>query len=113
MFKKFVRHKTISVIFILSAVFILGGSLWAYFSLRNVGQPLVLHFNDLAGITQIGSPAAFLAVGFIALLAILFDFILAVELESRDRFLSRLLAVGALFLSVLLFIGYAAIISVN
>ncbi len=113
MFKKFFSYRTILIIFLLSAVFVLGGSLWAYFSLRNVGQPLVLHFNDLAGITQIGNPIAFLAVGFVAILVLIIDFIIVIELEQRDVFLGKLLAVGALFLSILLFIGYAAIISVN
>lgn len=100
-------------IFILSFLLILGGSLWAYFALRGTSQPLILHFNDLAGITRIGNAASFLGVGFIGLFGAVINFIIALELEARDKFLARLLAAATLFMGVLLFVGFAAIISVN
>ena len=113
MFRNILRHKLISSIFLPSFLLVLGGTLWAYFALRGIGQPLILHFNDLAGITQIGSALSFLGVGTLGILGVGVNFILALELEARDRFFAKLLAAATLFMSALLFISFAAIIGVN
>ena len=113
MFVVFLRHKLISVLSALSAFFILSGALWAYFGLYGASGPLILHFSDLAGITQIGGAGNFLAVGLAGIAATAINFVLAVELELRTGFLGKLLAAATLFLALLLFLGFASIISVN
>lgn len=113
MLQKFLHNRLISSIFLLSFLLVLGGMLWAYFALRGISQPLILHFNDLAGITRIGDAASFLGVGIIGILGVAVNFVLAIELEARDRFFAKLLASATLFMAALLFISFTAIISVN
>jgi hypothetical protein len=113
MMQRIRKFRFISSIFLTSLIFIFGGMVWAYFALRGVKTPLVLHFNNLAGINQIGSSADLLRFGGTAIVFIILDLFLALELETRDIFLGKLLAAAALFFSILIFIGFAAIISVN
>ena len=44
---------------------------------------------------------------------VIVNFFLALELEARDWFLGKIVAAATLVLSVLIFIAFAAIISVN
>ena len=99
--------------FLLSFVLVLGGTIWSYFALRGIAQPLILHFNNLAGINQVGGVADLLQFGGTGIVFVLVNFFIALELEERDVFAGKLLAAAALFVSVLIFIGFAAIISVN
>ena len=103
----------VSGIFAVSLLFVLGGWLWAYLTLRKIAEPLILHFNSISGITQIGNLRDIANIAVLGLITIFVDFWLAIELEERDRFLGKLLAAGGLFLSILIFIGFAAIIGVN
>ena len=112
-FKKIVKFKTISAVFLLSFLFIVGGWLWAFFALRKISQPLIIHFNDVLHINQVGSLNDLTIVALFGLISLVLDFLIALELEERDWFLGKLTAAFGLFFSVLLFIGFAAIISVN
>ncbi|MEK7546685.1 MAG: hypothetical protein AAB536_00680 [Patescibacteria group bacterium] len=111
--QKILRHKTVSIAFLLSFLFIIGGWLWAYFSLRKIQQPLIVHFNNSAGINQIGGLGDLAAVSAFGIVFLILDFLISLELDERDRFLGKLTAAAGLFLAVLIFIGFAAIISVN
>ena len=113
MFKRIVKFKVASFIFLASFILILGGTLWAYFALRGIAQPLILHFNDLVGINQTGGVADLLQIGATGIVFVLINFFLTLELEERNVFLGKLLAAATLFLSILIFIGFAVIISVN
>lgn len=94
-------------------VFVAGGLLWAYFALRRVGSPIVLHFNNFFGINQIGDISELFYMGITGIVAILVDLAIALELEARDRFWGKFLAVAALAFGILIFIAFAVIISVN
>lgn len=96
-----------------SFLFVVGGTIWSYLALRGIAQPLILHFNNFAGINQIGSAANLLRIGGTATIFVLLNFFLALELEDRDAFLGKLLAAATLFFGILLFIGFATIIGVN
>ncbi len=113
MVKKFVRFKAVSSVFLLSFLFVIGGWLWAFFALRNISQPLIIHFNNFLGITQIGGLNDLTVVALFGAISLILDFLLALELEERDWFLGKLTAAFGLFFSILLFIGFVAIISVN
>lgn len=113
MIKKIKAAKLISAIFAMSAVFVLGGTIWAYAALKNASGPLILHFNNLSGITQIGSVYWLVSAGITATLAVAINFVLAIQLEPRSSFLARILVGGTLFLAFLTFVSFAAIISVN
>ncbi len=111
--KRFLKYKILGDIFLASLILVAGGTVWAYASLRNVSGPLILHFNNLSGINQIGDAGELVWIGATGILMVLVNFIIATELEARDWFLGKLLAGGTLLLAILLFIGFAAIISVN
>lgn len=113
MFRSFLRHKLLDILVILSVAFVLGGWLWAHFALKHISQPLILHFIPGGGITWVGNVRELAAIGATALVAVSINSILAFALEDRDWFWGKLLAAATLAISILLFIGFAAIISVN
>jgi hypothetical protein len=114
MVKKMLAHKVVCVVSLASMGLVVGGLLWAYFSLRSAAAgPLILHFNDLEGITSVGSLGSILFIGVLGIVTVLINFFLAIELEERDRVLGKVvLGITALF-AILLFLGIAAIIRVN
>lgn len=114
MIKKIVRYRAVSALSLAAVAFVLGGFLWAYFTLRSVSQsPLILHFDDLEGITSVGALSAVVFVGILGLAATVMNFVIALELEARDRFLGKITAAVTLAVAVLLFISFAAILNVN
>lgn len=96
-----------------SFVLVAGGWLWAWLYLREIDQTLILHFNDRVGINLVGKPGDLAGFGVLALIAVVINSILALALEERDWFLGKLLAAATLAFAALIFIGFAAIISVN
>ena len=107
------RFKTISAAFAVSFILVLGGTFWSWFALKDISQPLILSYGlgivNKAG----GSMWNLVAFGITSAIALSFNFVLALLLEERDWFWGKFLAAASLFLSLLLFIGFAAIISVN
>lgn len=114
MVKKILRHKVVSGFFLTSLSLVLGGSLWAYFSLRGVsGVPLILHFDDIGGITSVGSLGTLVFMGVFGIIVVMLNFFIALEFEERDRFLGKAAAAVTFIFALLLFIAFAAIINVN
>lgn len=107
------KHKVMGAAFLASALFVVGGWAWAYAVLRNTTQPLIIHFNSEQGITRIGNFADLTAIGILGIVIVIVNCPLAFNLEERDRFLGKLVTAATLFLSILIFIGFAAIINVN
>ncbi|OGY99933.1 MAG: hypothetical protein A3B13_01975 [Candidatus Liptonbacteria bacterium RIFCSPLOWO2_01_FULL_45_15] len=112
-FKKILEHKIVSLVFLFGFILVIGGWLKAYIALREVSQPLILHFNNAVGINQIGNLGDLAAVGIFGLVALVLDFFVSIELDERDQFLGKMTAAAGLFLAILIFIGFSAIISVN
>ena len=113
MLKRAAKFKVVSASFALSFLFIVGGWLWAYLAFKDISQPIILHFNSSDGITQVGSLADLAWVGLLGSVIMVVNFFIALILEERDWFLGKLAASATLFISILLFIGFAAIIGVN
>jgi hypothetical protein len=113
MFKKITTHKFVSIFSGISLFFVLAGIGWSYFALRSTQAPLIVHFDDLRGITQTGGFGTFLAVGIFGLVVACLNSVIALELESRTPFFGKFVAVLTLAFAVLLFIGFSAIIGVN
>jgi len=113
MFKKISKYKITSGIFALSFIFVAGAMAWAYAALGKTSGLLILHFNNAVGINQIGGFRELVGAGVTGIVLVAVNFAIALELERRDWFLGKLLAAATLLLSVFLFIGFAAIISVN
>jgi hypothetical protein len=111
--KKFLKYKLVGCLSALSFAFAIGGPVWAYVALHGVPTPLILHFNNLRGINQVGSVGDLSQIGIVGLLIVSINTAIALELETRNRFWGKFVAALTLFLAALLFIGFAAIINVN
>ncbi|MDO8664203.1 MAG: hypothetical protein Q7K44_01480 [Candidatus Liptonbacteria bacterium] len=112
-FKKILEHKIVSLVFLLGFLLIIGGWLKVYVALREVSQPLIVHFNNAVGINQTGNLKDLAAVGIFGLVALALDFFVSIELDERDPFLGKITAAAGFFLASLIFIGFSAIMSVN
>ncbi len=115
MWKKILKHKEVSLMSLAALLFVMGGALWSRLALHitALSSPVILHYNDLEGITAVGTPANFVFIAAFGIAAVIMNFVIALELEERSRFLGKCAAAVTLVLAILLFIGFAAIISVN
>lgn len=126
MVKKFLNENLIPVLCWAAIVFVLGGWIWALVALsfvgsRQPGVPLILHFDDLRGITVVGGLGTIIFAGIFGLVVVGMNFAIAREFTlrtsvanaTRSRFLGRFLAGMTLAFAILLFIAFAAIINVN
>lgn len=113
--KKTLRHKTVSALSVAALLFVWGGAVWSRIVLHPVSEqsPLIVHFNDLEGITSAGTSAILVFVAVLGTAIVLMNFAIALALDERDRFLGKLTAAITLVLAILLFISFAAIINVN
>ncbi len=111
--QKILKHKIVGLVFALGFILVIGGWIKAYIVLRNISQPLIVHFNNAVGINQIGNLGDLAAVGIFGLVALALDFFISIELDERYSFLGKITAASGLFLAILIFIGFSAIISVN
>lgn len=107
------KHRLLTGAFAVSFSLAAGGWLWAWLALRKTEQTLILHFNNRAGINLVGKVGDLTGVGVLALVVVAVNFFLALALEDRGWFLGKLLATATLAFAALIFIGFAAIISVN
>ncbi len=113
-FRRMIRHRVVAATFFASLVFAAGGYLWAWLTLRNAGSgPLILHFDDLEGITSVGSFGALHFIGLFGIATVIVNFAIALELEERDLILGKIVAGITLLFAVLLFIAFTAIMGVN
>ena len=113
MIEQIKKHGLVSGLLAAAAVFIIAGFIWALVSLEKVIGPLVLHFNDLQGITATGNIGTIIFGGALGVVVVLMNGCLALEFEERNPFLGKLIAVLTLVFAILLFIAFAAILSVN
>jgi len=113
MWGKIVKFKTVSLLCLIGVVFIAGGTLWAYYALRGASGLLIVHHNNIQAINNVGRAEDVVKIGMTGLVAAILDFFIALELETRDKILGKVVAAACLFSGILIFIGFAAIISVN
>ena len=107
------QSKVLSGVFLASFGLVSGAVIWAYVATKNIEGPIVVHFNNSDGISQTGTFFDLLLIGVTSAVMVVVNFILALELEARDVFLGKVIAATTFFLSILIFIAFAAIISVN
>lgn len=114
MIKKVLNHRAVTVVSLVSLAVALGGSMWLFFALRAIGAgPFILNFNDIQGITRIGGIGDVVTMGVVAVLIVIVNFFLALELDERDPVLGKLVSGITLAGMVLLFIGFIAILNAN
>lgn len=111
--KKLAKAKIIVFFFSSGLAFVLGGFFWAYFSLLEIKEPLIIHSNDIVRINQVGDVQDLVKIVVVGLIVTVFNFFISLELEKRDWFLGKLLGAATMFFDILLFIAFAAIISAN
>lgn len=111
--EKISDHRAIAAFGTLALLLVAGGWLWAFLVLRDRPHSLILHWNDLINVNIKGDMGDLSGLGALSVLAVILNFKLALELDRRDWFLGKLV-IGATFgFGVLIFIGFAAIVSVN
>jgi len=114
MIKKIRKYPLVSILSLGSFALVAGAFVWSFMALESASSgPLILHFNDMEGITSIGSFGSILTMGVLGMIIVFINFFVALELEERDRVLGKIVAGMTLVLAVLLFLGFAAIIKVN
>jgi hypothetical protein len=114
MIGKIKKYRLVSVLSLASLAFAAGGFFWALGALGGAtsGQ-LILHFNDMQGITSLGSFGDLLWMGVLGVAIVVIDFFIALALEARDSALGKIVAAMTLVMAILLFLAFAAIIKVN
>lgn len=114
MIKKISKHRLVSLLSLASLAFAAGGFFWALGALGGTASgPLILHFNDMQGITSIGSFGNILWMGMLGIAIVVINFFIALDLEARDNVLGKIVAAMTLAMAILLFLAFAAIIKVN
>jgi ABC-type glycerol-3-phosphate transport system permease component len=114
MIEKIKKYRLVALLSLASLAFAAGGFFWALGALGSAASgPLILHFNDMSGITSIGNFSDLLAMGMLGIIIVIINFFIAIELEARDKVLGKAVAVMTLIVAVLLFLAFAAIIKVN
>jgi hypothetical protein len=113
--QKFLEHRVVTSLFGVALVFVLGGFLWAVIALMPIAHsiPLILRFNDVDGITNVGGMGQIIFMGFFGVLVVGMNYAIALEFDVRRPFFGKFLAGMTLAFAVLLFLAFAAIISVN
>jgi hypothetical protein len=114
MIKKIKQYRIVSLLFLASFAFAAGGAFWAFIALAGAGSgPIILHFNDMTGITHVGRYWDIVVMGILGMVIVIVDFFIALDLEARDNVLGKIVAAVTLIMAVLLFLAFAAIINVN
>ncbi|MGD1003343.1 MAG: hypothetical protein ABR884_02090 [Minisyncoccia bacterium] len=114
MIKKISKHRLVSLLSLASLAFAAGGFFWALGALGGAASgPFILHFNDLQGITSIGSFGNILWMGVLGIAIVVMNFFIALDLETRDNVLGKIVAAMTLVMAILLFLAFAAIIKIN
>ncbi len=107
------EHRITSGLLAIAAALVATGGIWAITALSGRG-PIIVHFNDLQGITASGGLGSIYFAAITGVLAVILNGLLAFALEERGlAFFGRLTVVLTLVFAVLLFIAFTAIISVN
>lgn len=97
----------------MSFLSVLAGTAWAYFALRGIAQPLIIHFTEQGGITEVGTLGYVLLQGVFWGLLVIVNTAIAVPLLDRNRQLGLFLAGSTFAIGILIFLWFAAIIHVN
>ena len=114
MIKRYLTKNFLALSFSLAAAFVAGSFLYMLIALRNVRtSTVILHFNDVSGITVLGSKGGLVFMGVFGLVSLLINFGLAREFTGRNAFLGQLIAWVSLAFGILLFIAFLAMINVN
>ncbi|MCL5733468.1 MAG: hypothetical protein M1334_02275 [Patescibacteria group bacterium] len=111
--KKLTKWKFVFYFSLTSLVLVLISSSSAILILRKINQPLIIHYSYLNGIDKVGGIFMVFQIAVLVLVMVLINSFIAYYVESKDKFLGKLISSGTLFLSFLIFIFFFIIISIN
>lgn len=111
--KQIFRYRGVSAYFMIGLVLVLGGWVWAYEALKAIHQTLIIHFNNYAGIDQVGSVANLIPIGVFGIVLTFVNWFISLSLMRTAPTLGKVMTFITLFFDVLIFIVFAAIIGVN
>jgi hypothetical protein len=112
MLRDFISRKALATIFFISLILILGSGIWAFYSLRDIEEPLILHYSQYS-ISQTGSIWDLLSASLFGVVVVGINFAITLKLIEKDLFLSRLIAFATLIFGILISMAFVAIIGVN
>lgn len=95
-----------------SFVAVAGGYAWASYVLGGIAQPLIIRFSA-SGIEGRGDAGNLALFALSASVAVVFNALIALEFEKKDRYTGRFIAIMTFALSLLILMGFWAIIRVN
>lgn len=110
---KVLKNKNFAIIFGLSLGILILTALVVYLRLAEIASPLIVHFDVYKGIDFLGNRLDIFNILIVALVVLLINFILAVFIFDRQRFLSFVFAYVSLAISTLILIAISVIISIN
>ena len=114
MIEKIKKYRLVSLFSVVSLAFAVGGFFLVFDALGGAASgSFILHFNDMQGITSIGSFGDVLWMGVLGVVIVVINFFIALDLEARDNVLGKIVAVMTFVMAILLFLAFAAIIKVN
>jgi len=113
MLEEIKKYKLVSGLLAASAIFVVAGFIWAMVAPQKANGPLILHFDELRGITAVGGIGIIVFAGIFGMAVVVINGFLAMALEKRSLLFGKLTAVLTLVFAVLLFMAFAVIISVN
>lgn len=105
------EFKILFFLFAVSFLLVIGGWIPTQFLDSKSGE-FIIRWDNL-GISKIGGKSSFLIIELSGIWIVGLNFLLFLELRKKDRFLGILTAVFTFFLSILIFVVFMAIISVN
>jgi hypothetical protein len=114
MIKKFILdNRFLTSLLGASFILLIAALVASYVKLAAIEEPLILHWSEYTGINQIGSFADLALLVSTGLIMWGVNCALAFTLDSRQALLGKIVALGTLFVSALLFLAFMAIIAVN
>lgn len=115
-FKRVFSYNYLRVYTIINLLLIILAFVFAWYLYQNLSSDLmVLHYNVVFGIDKVGRPEEIFVLAFLSLAVFIFNTALTISFFRRKhfRFLSHLLPISSLFVSLLIMFSLLSLYLVN
>ncbi|MEA2088888.1 MAG: hypothetical protein U9O55_03560 [Patescibacteria group bacterium] len=111
-FKFFFKDKIIFANLIISII--INSIIWInLLRIKKVGEMIPLHYNVYFGIDYIGDWHKIFIVPLIGIIILIINFLLALLIYYKDKFISYILVFTVLFVQIILFLASLSIVWIN
>ncbi|NCF75514.1 MAG: hypothetical protein GWO87_03450 [Xanthomonadaceae bacterium] len=111
-FKFFLKNKIVSTNLIISII--INFSIWInLLRIKKVDEMIPLHYNVYFGIDYIGGWHKIFILPSIGLIILFINFLLALLVYYKDKFISYILIFSVLFIQIILFLASLSIVWIN